>query len=1055
MKNIAIKIFSLMLLLSLSLSPVMAKTPAAGTMPEVQSPSRPEPEKVPDEILKEFENGMPIEEFLMKNKGPIPNALMEYANLPVTVIVQLEQPSLISYIKESGGSDRASQQKYVSQLDAAQKALKDQISSKSADAIFMGSYTKVLNGFMARMPFKDLNTVREMPGVRSVTKAPEHKMNLANSVPLIKADEVWGLTPTGYTGDGIEIAIIDTGIDYTHEMFDGSGGYSTNDPDIIETGSFPTAKVIGGYDFAGTAYDASDDDNDIPVPDEDPLDENGHGTHVASTAAGIDAGFGSGVAYDAKLYALKVFGANGSTNLVIDAIEWAMDPNGDDDTADHVDVINMSLGSSFGVADGDDLEYLAVEAANDLGVFLAISAGNEGNHSYITGAPGVSDSAISVAAATTGYEAMPYLAYSNTTEVKVPYQPSSANPFVSKIEGVIKDVDLLDGDGTGLLCDTTGITAGALQDKIALVQRGVCSFYVKIDNAAALGAKAVIVYNSVAGGEELITMATEDGTSRIPAGLIRLTAGLELKGHDGVTVAVGPDDVVEVFVSPIVADTIASFSSRGPRGYDSKLKPEISAPGVAIFAAAMGTTDKGVSYSGTSMAAPHIAGVAALMKEAHPDWTNEEIKAAMMNTAVDLADVAGQQVPRQGAGRVDALAAVETPILAIGDDDLVSLSWGLVEIGPDEIYEDNKMILLVNKSGKDLELTMTSEFTSAHPGATLTHVTTSFIVPANSSVNVDINLVLDADQLPLNYDNPYSEDLEEYYGYVTFSGDADLRLPFYFVPRPYTELTEASTPVTSFEASSFGYVELTQSSAGDELPSSLWFYPVMLTSETNDNVSRAADIRYVGMDYGFFDADYGDIFIPSFAMYGNVHNSQPYISEVDLYIDVNQDGYAEVVDFNYNYAYFTGNAAHTNVWFVAQVDYVQGWITAGSPYLIFTDYNSGFQEWYLPAGWHYITDTFGFDVLSFDYLGRSDYAGHGQFDITKPPFMYGLDPSTLNPVNETFNFLFAIDDLGGYIYSKPEGVMLVDYHGRPGEGQAYYWPLDISYYQLYLPLIFK
>lgn len=98
MKNIAIKIFSLMLLLSLSLSPVMAKTPAAGTMPEVQSPSRPEPEKVPDEILKEFENGMPIEEFLMKNKGPIPNALMEYANLPITVIVQLEQPSLISYI---------------------------------------------------------------------------------------------------------------------------------------------------------------------------------------------------------------------------------------------------------------------------------------------------------------------------------------------------------------------------------------------------------------------------------------------------------------------------------------------------------------------------------------------------------------------------------------------------------------------------------------------------------------------------------------------------------------------------------------------------------------------------------------------------------------------------------------------------------------------------------------------------------------------------------------------------------------------------------------------
>ena len=126
------------------------------------------------------------------------------------------------------------------------------------------------------------------------------------------------------------------------------------------------------------------------------------------------------------------------------------------------------------------------------------------------------------------------------------------------------------------------------------------------------------------------------------------------------------------YSEPVAKDVIASFSSRGPRGTDSRLKPEITAPGGSIFAAVMGSGDGGTSMNGTSMAAPHVAGVAALMVQAHPDWTPEQIKAAMMNTAVDLVD--GSPIPRQGAGRVDAYRAVNTPVVAVGDSDLVSIS---------------------------------------------------------------------------------------------------------------------------------------------------------------------------------------------------------------------------------------------------------------------------------------------------------------------------------------------------------------------------------------------
>jgi minor extracellular serine protease Vpr len=1046
MKKITISMLSLVLLVSMLASPALAQVPGQEvpkSIPtDLEKAGRPEPELVPQEIQDLFKDGMSVEEFLVWNDGVIPNALMDVVDVPIVVIVQLEAPSLISYLSANESrADEIDQASYVGQLEQAQQLVKDQILTSRSNVTIMGSYTKVLNGFMASVPAKDVAYIRTLPGVTSVTRAPLHEVDLATSVPLIKADEVWTMGDTGFTGESITVAVIDTGIDYTHAMFGTFGdpeAYALNDPDIIEAGSFPTPKVIGGYDFAGTNYNAAGSGSQlIPVPDPDPLDEAGHGTHVSSTVAGFDAGFGSGVAPDALLYALKVFGASGSTNLVIDAIEWAMDPNGDGFITDHVDVINMSLGSSFGPADPTDPEFIAVEAANTAGVFVVCSAGNAGNVSYVTGSPGNNDSALAVAASTTGFETLPYLSYNNGAN-KIPYT-TSYNPFTTTITAELVAVDSIDGAGTGQLCSTTGV--GDLTGKIALMVRGTCSFYIKVNNAAALGAVAAIIYNNTTG---VISMDTSGST--LPAGSILQSDGLILKALAPLQISIGPDSNVTTFVSTSPVDTIASFSSRGPRGYDSMLKPEITAPGYAIFAADIGSGNLGVSMSGTSMAAPHMAGVVALMKQAHPSWSNEQIKAALMNTAVDLVGATSKQVPRQGAGRVDALAAVTTKVVAVGDAKLVSINWGVIEVTTDT-FSSVKTVNLRNFSSAPVTLNVASMFTSTTTaGATLTPDVSSVTIPAYGKAQVKFTLTLDTTLLPLAFG--YNK-MEEYYGYVTFVGsDTNLRLPFYFVPRPYTKIAEVTpaSKVTTFDANTeYGYIDLEQTGPK---ASSLFAYPMMMVSGNDPGVLDMADLRYVGMDYGWYNATYGDIFVPAFAMWDDQHANQPYWSEVDLYIDADRDGTTDVVNWNSNYG--SRNTSYPdNQWIVLQYDYHDGKIYNASPYLIFADYNSGFQEWYLPAAWQYVTDTLDFEVISFDWFGNSDYAGLASFDITRLPFTWSLlDPTWStwldDPLNEPFSLVIEADDLAGYELSQPLGIMLVDYYGKPGVGQAYYWPLTLE-----------
>lgn len=1052
MKTRFLKLFSVVMILAL----VLPMTAFGQEVPNTpQKPERvektPLTAEIPAEIQAMFKDGMSVSDFLARSNGPIPKALESFADVNVTVIVELDQAPVAALYAAGLNSNRPmaldAQVAHAQNLMQAQATVEAQFSK---DAIVISRYTKAYNGMLVRMPAKDLEAVRALPGVKAVHAAPVYTVELSNSVPLIGADAVWA--DFGIEGDGVTIAVIDTGIDYTHAALGGSGDpddYANNDPDVIEPGTFPTTKVIGGWDFAGTDYNA--DSNPVPVPDPDPLDEAGHGSHVASTAAGVgvDGVIGKGVAPMASLYALKVFGAEGSTNLTVDAIEWAMDPNGDGDLNDHVDVINMSLGSSWGPNDKNDPDIVASDFASAIGIVVVASAGNSGNSSYIVGSPSVADGTISVAASTTGWQTGPTVTVSDTLAAYI-YSPAGFDDGTGHyVEAITAPLGYAGAyTTTNTLCATGGIAADALDGQIALISRGGCAFSIKVNNAASLGAVAALIYNNTSG---LISMIGDPVA--IPGASLTKSQGEALALEHGKVLTVSAESEVASLPSDTPADSLAEFSSRGPRGYDSYLKPEISAPGVAIYAAAMGTGTEGVSFNGTSMAAPHVAGVAALIKEAHPNYTPEQVKAAMMNTAVDL--VTGDVVPQQGAGRVDAYAAISTTSVIVGDDNLVSLSLGVVPFGGTSLHV-GKTVNLYNFD------TVYKNYSSEVVFGTGSYTNGVYIYPASlyaPAMGTDsqwIDIYINAEEFGFDY---YGGNLEEVYGYIVYTNEDDpndvLRVPFYMIPQPYTELDLTDQGLYDRYD---GWATVDQTGA---ITSNLWAYPVFSTDGWDLEQGDQADVRYVGMDY-YTSVTRGPMLVPAFATYGSWHTPQPYFAEFDLYIDADNDGYTDFIDFNFNYGWFSGST-QTNDWVVVQVDLSSGKLYLGSPYSPWTDFNSGFMEWYLPTEWNSVASgnlDFDFALYAFDQNGNVDFGGSWYYDFARPP-MYtvllgaminGENPGPAFPYDELY---YGVDDAGGYFASQPVGAMVVDYHGNAGLGEAYYLPLEFDFYKTFLPLIFK
>lgn len=762
------------------------------------------------------------------------------ANRPAHYIVTMKSDSLAQRIARQGALSVSAQSNAVNAALASQESAIQDIESRGGKLVYR--YGRLINGFSAIMKPAQARAVGARKDVESIQPVAKVTPSNESSVPFIGTGKVWNL---GVTGKGMKVAVVDTGIDYTHADFGGPGteaAYANNNPTIVEPGTFPTKKVIGGYDFVGEYYDPFDDnpENDVPLPDADPLDIDGHGSHVSGTCCGNGTKkVGAGVAKDAKIYMYKVFSAGSSTgaDTIVAAFERAMDPNQDGSVKDHADVITLSLGADYGDALSPDA--VAAQRAVDLGAVVTAAAGNAGNQpsggsSYITGTPANAEGVISVAADLDQFKANLISVDSPPTDLVdgfVVHQDWSP-PITSDITGEVFDTRELDPpaapDGSpdasdALLCDP--VPGSPLDGKIALVFKGStgsgdCDATTKVFNAQQAGADATILWSGF-GGLPFGLGAGEHGDEiSIPIVMVSGTDGSIISDTTSTpgtppdynamptTVTIGG----ETSMIPGISDWIADFTSEGPARVTNVLKPDITAPGVDITSVGAGTGTGTLTISGTSMATPHVAGVAALLRQIHPRWSPQRIKALIMNHGkTNLLDAVGAgpvSATVQGGGRVQVDRSAKAQSLAWPG----SLSFGLWKTTG--TTSETRSFNVQNVSGKThrYKVSTNVRYFDYDPGLTSLRVsagngffkTASFKLKGHQKKKLTVRLTVDPS---------FISPAEQEYGWYFFNGNMDglvkiaqkkhgrdkLTIPWHVVPLAAgnTSVEEDSLDLTS------------------------------------------------------------------------------------------------------------------------------------------------------------------------------------------------------------------------------------------------------------------
>jgi subtilisin family serine protease len=785
-KSPVVKLFAVMT--AAAFLPMLALSQAPGQSPSIES--------VPP--------GTTADSSLLGVTGPVEVAV-RLSDAPLAIATGPNSRRLGSRL--SGDAQRA----YLGRLRLAQDTVLAQIAALGGQEL--GRVSNAYNAVMVSIDAEHIAAVRAIGGVVSVRRIPQYQLALSETVPYVGAAE---LHAGGTTGAGVKIAVIDSGIDYTHRNLGGPGttaaylaAYGADasaSQNKTRDGLFPTAKVVEGFDFVGEVWP-----NGPRQPDPDPIDAEGHGTHVADIAAGksVD-GLHAGVAPDATLLAIKacssVSTACSGIALLL-ALDFSLDPNGDGDITDAADVINLSLGTGYGQRE-DDLSQACTIAAL-FGVVVVASAGNDADRPYIASSPSIAPPVISVGqtAVPSAFgvplviNAPPAIAgmYSNTALLS--WAPVGAGFVNSPIVFVGRGCPADPGSGTPedeYLANPAG--------KVALIDRGTCTVSLKVDRAANAGAIGVLI-GLVAPGNAT-SFAYGGGTNFVPSLVItqstsfaiktQLTAGQVVLGTVTMSSAI-----------PLTESMVAS-SSRGPTHSYNTIKPDIVAPGASV-SAEVGTGNGETAFSGTSGAAPMVAGAAALLIDAYPLRTPYEVKALLVNSADNnvlngplLEPGVLAPVSRIGGGelRVNRAAALKTASWDAGDPASTSVAFYSPRLATNATYA--KKIAVRNYLAYARTYSISPGFRYASDdasGAVALSAPPSVTVPANGTATFTLSMTVNAALLPVWSFNGGSRGGDgfrlqghEFDGYVTISDSTDtLRLPWHILPHKAANISTSTS----------------------------------------------------------------------------------------------------------------------------------------------------------------------------------------------------------------------------------------------------------------------
>lgn len=674
----------------------------------------------------------------------------------------------------------------IQSANASLDTLEAQINSLGLNVVVKGRTTNLATALIVDGSMIEVEKLTSLSSVFDILPVYDYKPAVADSAEYINATSV--VRAGKASGSGVSVAVLDTGVDYTHELIGGPGtqeDYDAATLDLSDTPAWPIGRVVGGFDYINN--------------DPDPMDNGIHGTHVAHSVLGV--------APNADIYAYTVctsVSCPGEAQLA--ALEASIDPNGDGDIFDRVDIINMSLGGDYGTSRGGAVGAL-IDRAVELGVVVAISAGNDGAFPYIVGGPSTTRNAISVGAmthpVTPAAAVVSYVDNENISAEAAAFNPEFEFEFDESNELVYptEENNLLGCLPYG--SDFTG--------KTVLIDRGECAFSSKVINAQKAGAEFVVIANNKPGEGSFVMSGTPSEPLSVNAVMISSEDGSDIKRK----LSVG--SVAYSFSSSMKVQpgAIASFTSRGP-SVDGHLKPEITAPGVAIDTALAGSVNGTSPINGTSFSSPITAGAFSLLKEAFPNRTAFELKAVMMNSAnLDITTVSREVIESAelapisviGAGLVDVEKAISSPIaIWAADTRQAALSYGLVDTTePKTIIKE---VIVKNFSGenKEYDLTLSQRYKDdIDSGALSMEFPQTISVPAGQSISLNVSLNIDPSKLPeWNLDSELLASVQgtdvltrlEYDGALLFTDRADtnqtLHLVYHALPKALAKASISS-----------------------------------------------------------------------------------------------------------------------------------------------------------------------------------------------------------------------------------------------------------------------